>query len=165
MSKLLIIGSIISAFFIPPACAAERLSNEEVVEYANQIMKRIYNDIWRIRKRYPQLKDFGPQNLSDTMELSSYYTKIKKIRIQSQENERRKLFREGEFRGDKDTLYITFSETARVYGSIAVPLAGVKLSDLDLYVLIFSNSDDQFFKHDMITIVKQDAVVTEQISY
>ena len=163
--KHLIIISIVSFFLLQPVCA-QQLEREEVVKYANQIIRNIYNEIWRIRDRYPELKDFGPQNLSDTMELSSYYTKIKKIRIRSAESEvKRRFFREEQFTGDKDTLYIAFSETPRVHGSVAVPAEGGKLKELDLYILIFSNTDDQFFKHDMINIVKQNSVVTEQISY
>jgi len=157
--------SIVSLLLLAPVYA-QRLEREEVVAYANRIMRNIYNDIWRIRDRYPELKDFGPQNLSDTMELSSYYTKIKKIRIKSAESEaKQRFFREEQFTGDKDTLYITFSETSKVHGTIAIPAAGVKFSDLDLYILIYTNTENQFFKHDMITIVKQNAVVTEQISY
>ncbi|MDD4183509.1 MAG: hypothetical protein PHT53_06800 [Candidatus Omnitrophica bacterium] len=163
--KYFIAISIIS-FFISPKIYAESLDPEEVVAYANQIMKNIYNDIWRIRSRYPQLKDFGPQNLSDTMELPPHYSKIKKIRIKSAESGlRRRFFREEEFTGDKDTIYISFSETPKVYGTTAIPAGGVKVADLDLYILVYSNSEDQFFKHDMISIIKQDAVVTEQVSY
>jgi len=163
--KYLIIISGIFSFVFPAVCA-ERFTREEVVNYANQIMRNIYNDIWRVRDRYPQLKDFGPQNLSDTMEVSSYYTKIKKIRIKSAESETRaKLFKRDEFRGDKDILYISFSETPKIHGTIAIPAAGVKVTDLDLYILIYSNTDDQFFKHDMINIMKQNAVITEQVSY
>lgn len=163
--KLLIIISIVSVFIFP-AAYAEQLTHEEVVLYANRIIKNIYNDIWRIRDRYPQLQDFGPQYLSDTMELSSYYTKIKKIRIKGAESEyKHRFFREEQFMGDKDTLYISFSETSKIYGSIAIPAAGVKIVELDLYILIYSNTEDQFFKHDMINIVKQNAFISEQVSY
>ncbi|MFA5337916.1 MAG: hypothetical protein WC330_06255 [Candidatus Omnitrophota bacterium] len=164
MKRIAIIFAITILFF--PPVYSEQLSREDVVRYANQIIKNIYNEIWRIRDRYPELKDFGPQNLSDTMELSSYYTKIKKIRIKSAESEsRHRFFREEQFTGDKDTLYIAFSETSRVHGTIAVPAAVGKFNDLDLYILVFSNTDNQFFKHDMITIVKQNSVVAEQASY
>jgi|GEM_PF-1613640 len=164
IKHLIIIFSVFS--FVFPAVCVERLTHEEVIGYANQIMRNIYNDIWRVRDKYPQLKDFGPQNLSETMELSSYYTKIKKIRIKSAESEAKgRFFRKEEFRGDKDTLYISFSETPKIHGTIAIPEMGVKITDLDLYVLIYSNTDDQFFKHDMINIIKRNAIITEQVSY
>ncbi len=164
MKNFLLFSFMLSLVFSP--AYSESLSREEVVGYANRIMKNIYNDIWRIRSRYPELKDFGPQNLSDTMELSSYYVKIKKLRIKSAESEaRHRFFREEEFRGDKDTLYITFSETPKVHGTIAIPVKGFKISDLDLYLLIYTNSENQFFKHDMVNIVGNNAVMTEAISY
>jgi len=164
MKRIAIIFAIAS-FLFPPVYP-EQIAREDVVRYANQVIQNIYNDIWRIRDRYPELKDFGPQNLSDTMELSSYYTKIKKIRIKSAESDfKHRFFREEQFMGDKDTLYVAFSETSRVYGSVAKPAAVGKFNDLDLYILVYSNTDDQFFKHDMITIVKQNSVITEQVSY
>ncbi|MDD4955057.1 MAG: hypothetical protein PHP17_03340 [Candidatus Omnitrophica bacterium] len=167
--KLLIYLIAVSAVFsfVIPRAHTESLSNEEVVAYGNRIIKAIYNDIWRVRERYPQLKDFGPENLlNETLELPSFYSKIKKIRIKSAESEAKgRFFRKEEFRGDKDILYIAFSQSPKVYGTVAAPAAAGEVQELGLYILVYINSDDQFFKHDMIAIVRNDAVISEQISY
>ena len=161
-----LLAIFVVSFFIFPKVYAESLYPEEVVAYANRIMKNIYNDIWRVRDKYPQLKDFGTQNLSDTMELHASYSKIKKIRIKSAESASRNRFiREEEFTGNRDTLYIAFSEASKVYGTTVIPTGGVKVAELELYILFYSNSEDQFFKHAIMSIIKQNGVISEQISY
>ncbi|MFA5008622.1 MAG: hypothetical protein WC546_05320 [Candidatus Omnitrophota bacterium] len=162
--KHLIIFSIILFLSLP--ANAQLPSHEEVATKSNRIMKSIYNDIWRIRDRYPELKNFGSDNYSDTPELPSHYKVIKSIRIKSHESDvGRGFFKVADFRGDRDVLYICFSEGAKAFGTITTPTSGVKLPELGLYVLIYMNTDDQYLRHDIINIVRRNAVVLEQISY
>lgn len=138
----------------------------ETIKKSNIIMKKIYNDIWKIREYYPELHDFGPQNYSDTLELPKQYQTIKSIRIKSDMSKKKfSIFQNYEFSGSKDTIYICFSDKSKAFGTVTVPFSGVYIRELSLYVLMYANTNNTFLKHDIRNILKRNARVTEEFSY
>lgn len=129
-------------------------------------MKSIYNDIWKIRGNYEAFRDFGPDNYSGTTELPSQYQRIKSIRVRGIiDTDRASAFRSETFRGERDLLYICFSDKNKAFGTLTIPFFGIYINELGLYLLVYTNTDDAYFKHDIKNIVTKNAVVVEQTSY
>ncbi len=154
-------------FSISVTPAYSQLVNyEEIVEKSNRIMKSIYSELWRIRNNYDELKGFGPENYSTTPELPIQYQNIKSIRIRSTtDNDRATVFRSEHFRGEKDILYICFSDKNKAFGTLTIPFCGVYIKELGLYILAYINVDDKYFERDIKNILIRNAVVVEQTSY
>lgn len=154
-------------FLISTAPAYSQNTNyDEVVEKSNRIMKSIYNEIWKIRDNYAEFKNFSPENYSGTPELPIQYQRIKSIRVKEfSDNERVGPFRSERFRGEKDILYICFSDKNKAFGTLTIPFFGIYINELGLYILVYVNADNNYFKHDIKNIVTRNAVVVEQTSY
>lgn len=154
------------AIILPGTGFSQIPDYDDAVVKSNRIMKNIYNEIWKIRNNYDELKDFGPDNYSGTPELPIQYQKIKSIRVRGViDNDRATAFRSERFRGEKDILYICFSDKSKAFGTLTRPFFGVFINELGLYILIYVNIDNNYFKHDIKNIVERNAVVVEQTSY
>ncbi|MFA6282404.1 MAG: hypothetical protein WCY05_07910 [Candidatus Omnitrophota bacterium] len=139
---------------------------DEVIEKSNRIIKSIYDELWRIRNSYGELKDFCPDNYSDTPELPAQYQRIKSIRIVGgSENERTNIFKNKRSRGGNDIIYICFSDQPKAFGMAATPFFGIKMKELGLYIIVYANTENDYLKRAVKSIVTRNAIVTEQISY
>jgi hypothetical protein len=143
---------------------SENDRNADIIAKCNKIIENIYNDIWRVRNNYAELEDFGPQDYSDTKEVASQFKAIRSIRIKSVQSEKKKggIFNTYGLAGEKDILNICFSESNKAFATRAKPTFNIFVKDVGFYILVYSTSDDNFFNHEIISIVKKNAVVTEE---
>ncbi|MFA5271286.1 MAG: hypothetical protein WC412_02965 [Candidatus Omnitrophota bacterium] len=156
----------VTLIFFPFSGHADSSGYEEVIVKSNRIMKNIYNDIWRIRGNYDELSNFSLDNYSNTKELPIQYQSIKSIHIKGiQKREKFNIFKQNDFGGDKDVIYICFSDKNKAFGTLTQPFVGVYVDELCLYLLVYANTDNVYLKHDITNIIKRNAVVVEQTSY
>jgi hypothetical protein len=131
----------------------------EIVETCNEIMKNIYNDIWRIRESYKELKDFGPQNYSDNPEMPRKFKNIKTLRIKNKENFYIKtgFFHSDVYRADVDLFYIFFSTDNRAFGAKSEPFVRLYFKEYGIYLLVYSRSNNNFLRSHIYKIVNKNA--------
>jgi hypothetical protein len=136
---------------------------KEVIVKSNLIMKNIYNDLWKIRDRYKDLENFGPENYSDTPELPAQYQTIKSIRLKgtSVKALKRSIFGDINFRGDLDLLYICFSDKKKAFGTLTEPISSIYVKSVGLYLLVYSTTEDRYFIYDINKIAKKNTTILE----
>ncbi|MEI8349662.1 MAG: hypothetical protein WCI77_05870 [Candidatus Omnitrophota bacterium] len=139
-----------------PATTSQEAASREVVEKANAIMKNIYTELWRLKSKYKELEDFGPQNYSDTPQMPVDYQKIKSIRLESSRTSevKRGFFSDRSFRGDRDEFYICFSDTAKAFGTTTLPNFYGFVKSVGLYLLVFTTTENRHLEYDLRRILK-----------
>jgi hypothetical protein len=149
------------AALVCPCARAQTADEKKIVKRANEIMQNIYMDIWRIRDGYRELAKFGPENMSDTPELPYQYQSIKCLRFKRADSEQSAHGRSG-LPSNMDALYIGFSAVKQAVGTFDDPTYVVYVKELRLYLLVYSRSDNRFFEHAIIKIVRKNARPPEE---
>ncbi|MDP2924386.1 MAG: hypothetical protein Q8O30_11830 [Candidatus Omnitrophota bacterium] len=129
--------------------------DQEIVDTCNQVMKNIYNDIWRIKNFYKELKDFGPENYSDNPEVPKKFSAIKTIRLKSKESLYSKPghFQSDVYRADFDQFYIFFGTQSTAWGARSSPAVSFYIKEFGLYLLVYSKSNNHHLRNHIFKIV------------
>lgn len=147
--------------FLPSNAYPQTLKKAEIIDRCDEMIRSIYNDIWLIKDGYRELSDLGEQNICDTPDLPPDFRSIKSIRIANEEGRAGRsmsIFNDAMF--DKNVegeLYICFSDGKRVLGIGSDPKIGIYIKPLGFYLLFFTASDDESFKHAVTEILMRNA--------
>ena len=157
-----IIASVVcAALLFPLASGAQTADEQRVIKRANEIMHNIYMDLWRIRDGYQELSKFGPENVSSTPELPYQYQSINCIRFKRQGDQQGTRGRSG-LPSNTDEVYIGFSGERQAVGTFDEPTCAIYVRELRLFLLVYSRSDNRFFEHAVIKIVRKNGRSQEE---